>query len=515
MKPWTILLLCFITASASEPSPIRRRQLQSNTLHQVALDQAKALWASFNTNEYSYHVRTTNFFYDVTFAGYVNDNKITSMDSNLNVVGGSVLPNIRLPTVSEFFDKIQEAIDSSKDPTVEVTYDSIYGYPLSVNLDYGAAAPGFLFFLTETLDATIASFVPVSEELERLMAARKQWNRWGYESYDSIYQELLNYQVVVRNAAVVQVVNEDNVDVTSNYPPGSPEANRLLVDKQFEEMENILTTTPPTELEVLYHPSNGYITSARIDYAEFTQNGENILYAVLELSEQGTRTPTNPTQAPTKAPTTSPTIAPTKAPTKTPTTSPTTTPTKSQVPTKSPTIVPTKAPTKTPTTSPTTAPTKSQAPTKSPTIVPTKAPTKTPTTSPTTTPTKSQAPTTSAITNPTKAPTKTPTTSPTTAPTKSQAPTTSAITNPTTTSPTIAPTTSSSSPPSSRLRGICVKRFDSCTIESNDCCSLQDSCAIGGFCRPNFGNQKDDGRAKLPRASNFDFNRRKLKVRGA
>lgn len=479
MRAWISSLICFLIARshASETSRAIRggrstiRQLQDN---QAALDQAKSLWTSFNTNEYSYHVRTTDFFYDVTFASFVSQNQITAITSNLEVASGEeVLQSIRPPTVGGFFDKIQEAIDDDvKNPIIAVVYDSVYGYPTNVSLNYGDAAPGF-FFLTDTIDATIVAFVPVSEELASLTTARQQWKQFGYQNYDTIFKdELLDYQVAVRDGVVVRVLDEVDMDITSNYPPGTPEADRLLVDKQFDEMETILADTFPKAVDVLYHPTNGYITSAKIDYLDFTENGDSIVYAVLELSEEGTQSPINPTAAPSDMPTRNPTKTPTDSPSTSPTQTPSASPTESQIPTPSPTKTATKSPSKGPTTSPS----------KVPTASPTAAVIISPTIAPSPPPTESFNATLPPITDPTNGPS---------------------------TSETLAPS-------SNRAGGPCVPRFSSCTSDSNTCCGAQDSCTIGGICRPGVGNQKD-GRDKLSRddRSAFDLNRRKLKVRGA
>eukprot|EP00980_Cylindrotheca_fusiformis_P018459 scaffold6103_cov116-Cylindrotheca_fusiformis.AAC.5 len=383
MMPITMLILLIlvlasfaIATQASNGVSIRgTRQLQDT---QTALNRARSLWESHDTDEYSYHVRSKNVFYDVTFVSFVEQDEVTKMTTNLVAEGYETLQNIRPPTVNAFFDRIQKAInDLKKKPTVLVTYDQTYGYPLNVSLDYGNSSQGF-FFLTDTIAATIEGFVPVSQEMAKLKKARQDWRQFSFQNYDTVYEDNEDrYLVEVRDDTVVKVVDSNSLDVTNDFPPGSLQADQFLVHKQQAAMEEILTTTYPNKLEVSYNPDNkGYITSADVVYGNsFMENNGNITYSNLQLSEVGTQSPISPTSAPSDLPTmrpsmrpsTSPSMIPSSSPSQIPTALPSVSPTESQVPSPSPSKTPSKNPTPSPSTTPSIAlsdaPTASASPT--------------------------------------------------------------------------------------------------------------------------------------------------------
>lgn len=376
-----LIVACFVLVSAaqepeatqsSEAEPqnqLRRRELQSA---QEALNTNKAKWNSFNINEYVYHVKTQDFFYDVSFACRVTNNVIGSLQSTLEVTQNSTLnlPNLSPPTVSGLFDKIQQAIRSSRNPGIQVFYEATYGYPKVINLDYGQAAPGF-FFLTDSIRATVEAMIPVSVESTRIQTASTKWNRaWQWNSWDATYQQGQNYLVQVRSGSITSVRDERNRDVTGDFVGNANIRNRLLIQDSFREVRSILNTKKPKTFSVTYNPTYGYITSLSATYASYTNDGANVAYSILSLQSVGTALPVPPTGLPSVEPSSAP---PTRAPTRRP----------SPIPTRSPTPRPSVAPSMQPTTKPPTkSPTKrpSPSPTKRPSPSPTKSPTKSPTT---------------------------------------------------------------------------------------------------------------------------------------
>jgi len=352
---------------------LRRRELQSV---QQALDQAKAKWNSFGINEYIYHVKTADFFYDVTFACRVTSNNVRDLDSTLEVTSNSTLnlPNLSPPTVLGFFEDIQKAIRSSKKPTIQVTYDSTYGYPKVVNLDYGQAAPGF-FFLTDTIRATVEALIPVTLEMQRVNAAKAKFEDFPYDSWDATYQQGQNYRIQVRSKVLTSVRDESNRDVTSSFNGNAVLRDRVTIRNSYTEVRSILDTKKPKTFFVAYHPTGGYITSLSASFASYTNDGGNIAYSTLQLLEQGTSKPAEPTGLPSEAPSTQP---PSDPPTRTPSDIPTRTPT--PYPSSAPSMVDSTNPTKTPTTSPSVSPT--PPPTKTPTMTPSAPPSFNPTKTP-------------------------------------------------------------------------------------------------------------------------------------
>ncbi|KAL3931747.1 MAG: hypothetical protein SGBAC_011166 [Bacillariaceae sp.] len=350
---------------------LRRRELQSV---QQALDEAKAKWDSFAINEYIYHVRTSDFFYDVTFACRVTNNQVRDLDSTLEVTSNSTLnlPNLSPPTVQGFFDDILKAIRSNKNPGIDVTYDTVYGYPKVINLDYGQAAPGF-FFLTDTIRATVDTLIPVSLEMQRLNAAKENWENFLFDSWDATYQQGQNYRVQVRSNVITSVLDESNRDVTSSFNGNALLRDRVTIRNSHTEVRSILDTKKPKSFAVAYHPVDGYITSLSATYASYTNDGGNIAYSILQLLEQGTARPIPPTGLPSQSPSTSP---PSLRPTLTP----------SDIPTRTPTGYPSSAPSSADSSRPTTFPTKLSS--VSPSLPPTTTPTMDPSTTPTDAPTK-------------------------------------------------------------------------------------------------------------------------------
>ncbi|CAJ1937928.1 unnamed protein product [Cylindrotheca closterium] len=437
---------------------LRKRELQSV---QQALNDAKAKWASFAINEYIYHIRTEDFFYAVTFACRVTSDQVRDLDSSLEVTSNSTLnlPNLSPPTVNGFFDDIQKAIRSNKNPSIQVTYDATYGYPKIVNLDYGQAAPGF-FFLTDTIRATVETMIPVTLEMRRITAARLRFNAYLYDSWDATYQQGQNYRVQVRSKVITSVRDESNRDVTSSFNGNANLRNRVTIANSFTEVRSILDTKKPKTFSVAYHPTDGYITSLSATFASYTNDGGNVIYSIINLQQQGTARPIPPTGLPSASPSTEP---PSDPPTPTPSDIPTRTPT--PYPSSEPSLADSDRPTKGPTGAPSSEPSiaNSDRPTKSPTAAPSVAPSRLPTKSPTTSP--------------------------------------------------------SSTPSFNPTKTACVPRFDICTPGVSECCNPSDRCGASSVCRPAISNPKD-GRDKLARDRAFtgipsrNGGRRGLQLRG-
>jgi len=102
---------------------------------QTALDDAKLKWEESSIDSYVYTFRRSCECLDsetepkeITVTG----NVVTAIDG---VAPPTTMTNSRIPTLFGMFDIIQAGIDANA-VRVDVEYDSVYGYPLSVFIDY-------------------------------------------------------------------------------------------------------------------------------------------------------------------------------------------------------------------------------------------------------------------------------------------------------------------------------------------------------------------------------------------
>lgn len=284
-----LFLSNFVQAKEEQQQQIQR-SLQVPGLQQAQqdLNKARSLWDSFNSTEYCYHVLSHARTYNLTFGLHIKNGQVF----RLNAADSDFNQNIAIfPEIPYFFRKIQRGISKSAD--VNVTYDSMYGYPTTFDLDFHDNVM-FLVF-TSTIRGEIQSFVPISEHLQRMNYARyEQWERLQYVSYDTVYMFYQNYEqevhVSVRNNQVAQVWvrNEEGilVDETESFLSSNNNHVGLLVSEKWKELDKALTADIPTKFDVEYHPIYGYPKHVSIEFETFNNHGDRdeIAYSILTLT---------------------------------------------------------------------------------------------------------------------------------------------------------------------------------------------------------------------------------------
>ena len=109
---------------------------------QVSLDIARDLWSRVGTDSYTYAYQKSCFCSEEEtrekivevlngVVVKVNGGVIRRVDSPQGQVSNSFIP----PTITDLFDKIQDAIDGNAFD-LQVTYDDVYGIPSFIRVDY-------------------------------------------------------------------------------------------------------------------------------------------------------------------------------------------------------------------------------------------------------------------------------------------------------------------------------------------------------------------------------------------
>ena len=305
---------------------------------QTDLTNAKALWMSYeftassNTNSddtslsYGFTYSRSCFCWPMEIMGpnkvwVANDANILQVQTQFGepIVDEDIINTIL--TIDELFDKTQTAINNNA-ASIEVTYDTTYGYPTSITIDYDEMIADEEYMLT------IDNFAPyslwmndfesnvdiwdefiktgttsTSTSTRNLMMRRKLLHEPGVSSYTYTYErmrfcleEYLGPFIVEVDVSddgngniiesVTKVTNTFNneVDDSTNTKWNVPTIADLhaIIHEAFES-----NPTPAHEVNVVYDDEHGYPTSISIDYVEMMADEEfyaNIKDVKFEMS---------------------------------------------------------------------------------------------------------------------------------------------------------------------------------------------------------------------------------------
>ncbi len=131
----TKILFCFIALIAISGcnGSVNKNQMTGE------LNTNRALWQSMNLDTYSYITVKSCFCpppSNQKIKITVVDGTITEAqyDANEEMLGRAELQN--LLTIPQWFDKVDSLINTEQPDELKVTYNSQYGYPESISVDY-------------------------------------------------------------------------------------------------------------------------------------------------------------------------------------------------------------------------------------------------------------------------------------------------------------------------------------------------------------------------------------------
>lgn len=222
------------------------------------LNEARAVWAAQGITDYRMEVQISCYC-----PPEEREATVIVSGADIEVLSANGMPVSDHPaeiSVAILFDQIEKAIDAD-DSTVEVEYDSTYGYPLSVQFDWivGAADDEMSYNINLVFNSALAQEVAANKTL---------WQNQGLDSYQMNYVlECYIYcvtpagemSVTVENGAVTSAVYLDgasvDLDALSRYP--------VTVDEQFEMLERYAHSAW-SEVQVVFS-AQGYPAEVFID----------------------------------------------------------------------------------------------------------------------------------------------------------------------------------------------------------------------------------------------------------
>jgi hypothetical protein len=261
------------------------------TPEQAALDAAMATWESHGLTHYSFGYQNRCFCredYTAPLLVYVQDGAVTGTTRRDG--GGAVLPEVAayVPTMEGIFALIQEGINLNA-ASVDVIYDSTYGYPTSMYIDYSE------FIADEEARLVVDYLGSISTWQSSLDAARTKLLQAGLENYVYVYQRSCECKDDVTAPKEVTVLSGAVTSIDGIDPPADSRIPTLLglLDIIQEGIDsNAFSIT------VQYDPGYGYPSRINIDYDENTADEELIVSATLS-DESVVVLP--PTESPTTA----------------------------------------------------------------------------------------------------------------------------------------------------------------------------------------------------------------------
>ena len=195
-------------------------------------------------------------------------------------------------TIDGLFTIIQDAIDVNAHQ-INVTFDSTYGYPSSIYIDYDP------MLLGEEYSVKIDAFSPYRMWYNEYMTNLELWESnlipfgagGGGEStalipYEYKYQRICFCQEeylgpfhvkIDESGVITEILNEFNgaVDTTGNTMWNVPTVDDVFLTISLALMGNSNTgTLPAFSVSVVYDETFGYPTSVSIDYDEFVADEE-------------------------------------------------------------------------------------------------------------------------------------------------------------------------------------------------------------------------------------------------
>jgi Family of unknown function (DUF6174) len=289
---------------------------------QEALDDAMALWGSQNITQYKMEFNRTCECLPESLLPYfviVDNSTVTDV---YNTTSGEAL-NMSEPlpveafTVDILFETIQTAVTTGA-PTIEVEYDEVYGFPISLFIDFDSLVADDELYLD------ISAFLSIDAVEEEIGAAKALWEAGGVVDYSYSFNLAYPFEVTVVNATIFSMAT---VGFPACAGEGCPDFEEVIVDPNlvmavpelFDAMESLLYTTA-LDLTLMFDTEYGYPLFVSMDLA----GDENITYGISDftpLSEEavemllqemgGDLATLAPTQSPTISPSPTVSMAPT------------------------------------------------------------------------------------------------------------------------------------------------------------------------------------------------------------
>ena len=285
---------------------------------QAALDDALALWSSTSVASYKLGYTRTCYCPEEYLSPYISvvdngavadvlfaSNK-TSVDPSSPIVADTV-------TVELLFERIQGAYDSD---AVEVTvdYDTTFGYPVTIFIDYDT------MIADEEFSLQVDSFFSIQPLADQLDAAQALWTSSGLTSYSFTFQQICeDCSTEETQPYEVQVLDGEIFSIIVSGTESTFGDNSLIqpVPELFSYLQTQLRTTA-LDMSMETHQEYGYPVFVAI-------NQDDIVFTMFDLvetsaeGEQGATTEAPTAMTTTDSPTAEPTAAPVTVVTLTPT----------------------------------------------------------------------------------------------------------------------------------------------------------------------------------------------------
>lgn len=313
---------------------------------QTHLDAAMSKWQSYNTDKYYYEYTTTLQSADGGATERVETNfgihtaasrvldvfivpdttptipGLSGQEVEENFTREEVPDSLKSTavTIERLFELIQAAITSDRNPTIQVSYDSLYGYPTAVAINYPAndddsaiarepkpvlaisspssasAAAATTTELeivnAESMIGSIVKFVPTSFRKEQIVQYRDQWKAYEYFNYDMTYQHTVDLppplssqvNIQVRDGAVSKIIEvSTGNDVTSDFLNANIKAPTM--EALFDAVEATFTREFPIDIDVDYVFPYPYLRNVDIDYFdETTKEADQLNFVVSDIT---------------------------------------------------------------------------------------------------------------------------------------------------------------------------------------------------------------------------------------
>jgi hypothetical protein len=249
---------------------------------QIALDTGMAKWVSHNITNY-------DFQYSADCPTWPCEDPLDSRPKNVEVRNGTIasveladnwddsqlLPEHvdAVKTPEDLFEEIQTAIDGNAD-TVEVQFDTNYGHPTYVLIDYSTEDETKFRYRIESL---IDLRVTESRQAE-LDENRARWDSYRAVDYDYYYQRSCFCMYDYTKQFEVQVRN-DTVDAAFVAEDGTPANPDMLVnwiptiDGIFDQIQSAIDRSAYS-MTIRYNETYGHPEGVSIDYNQMMADEE-------------------------------------------------------------------------------------------------------------------------------------------------------------------------------------------------------------------------------------------------